>query len=176
MKEEPGKASSVALSLATAGSGVVDALLLESVALSKESVRLDTSSERSWAGLGAAHLMLHVHVSSEAEDLHLAHRAFKQASKAAEAAHAQDASHIVNHATVLAMLDCPEEALRLFPFPLKLSTKEARLGLLCGLLRSKVCLRLASLARAHALKLVLDLKSLLAERCERLHALRAVRM
>jgi tetratricopeptide (TPR) repeat protein len=59
--------------------GAVDALLSESVALAKESVRLDTTSSRNWAGLGAAHMSLHMHVSSEAEDLHLANKAFTQA-------------------------------------------------------------------------------------------------
>ena len=91
--------------------GGVDALLVESVALAKESVRLDTSSSRSWAGLGAAHLSLHVHVSSEAEDLHLAHRAFTQAAKVTER---DDADLIMNHAQVAAMLDKPDLALRLF--------------------------------------------------------------
>ena len=91
--------------------GAVETLLAESVSLAKESVRLDTSSAKNWAGLGAAHLSLHVHVSSEAEDLHLAHRAFKQAVKVAERV---DATILVNHATVLAMLDGPGEALRLF--------------------------------------------------------------
>ena len=84
--------------------GAVETLLAESVSLAKESVRLDTSSAKNWAGLGAAHLSLHVHVSSEAEDLHLAHRAFKQAVKVAERV---DATILVNHATVLAMLDGP---------------------------------------------------------------------
>ena len=91
--------------------GTADTMLAESVALAKESVRLNTSSSKSWAGLGAAHLSLHVHVSSEAEDLHLANRAFKQAAKMDAG---RDATILVNHATVLAMLDSPDEALQLF--------------------------------------------------------------
>jgi len=93
-------------------SGGIDALLSESVALAKESVRLDMSSPRAWSGLGAAHLSLHLHVSSEAEDLHLANRAFTQASKVG--ASQDDADLLANHATVQMMLDCPEPALRHF--------------------------------------------------------------
>jgi len=91
--------------------GGIDALLSESVALAKESVRLDTSSSKAWSGLGSAHLSLHIHVSSEVEDLHLANRAFTQAAKVDGAINQDDPDLIVNHATVHMMLDCPEPAL-----------------------------------------------------------------
>ena len=94
---------------ATAGAGNLDALLLESVSLAKEAVRQETGSSRCWSGLGAAHLSLHVHVSSEAEDLHMANRAFTQAGKTA--AH-DEPDMLINHATVLQMLDSPEAALQ----------------------------------------------------------------
>ena len=61
-------------------------LLAESVHLAKESVRRDAGAAKCWLGLGCAHLVSYLDVTQTAEELHLAHKALSQASRAAAAA------------------------------------------------------------------------------------------
>jgi tetratricopeptide (TPR) repeat protein len=90
--------------------GCNEQMLFESVALAKESAKLDPSNERAWSGLGAAHFSLHINVTSAAEDLHMAHRAFTQAAKVSSDEKNPDLH--LNHANVLMLLDATEAALK----------------------------------------------------------------
>ena len=89
--------------------GREESLLLESVSLAMEAARLDPTSSRVWRGLGAAHLSVHLNVTSAAEDLHLANRAFTQAARVMGAV--ENADLYANHGTVEMLLDlcapCP---------------------------------------------------------------------
>ena len=76
--------------------GLSEAMLLESVSLAKESVRMDPSAARSWSGLGASHLCAYLNVSGAADDLHLANKAYIQATRlvsSAAAAHTHSLTH-----------------------------------------------------------------------------------
>jgi len=93
-----------------------DSLLQESVQLSRESVRLDATSPRTWCGLGNAHLAMYARASSSAEDLRMANRAFMQAAKTRQDADCMDddADMHMNHGTVLSLLDMYPESLEHF--------------------------------------------------------------
>ena len=101
---------SMLLRAMSGAAGLSEPLLLESVSLAKESVRLDPTDAKAWSGLGAAHFSCHIHVTGSAEDLHLANRAFTQAGKVKDSAYVNP-DLIMNHAMVLGLLDCPERAL-----------------------------------------------------------------
>ena len=102
---------SMLLRTMSGAAGLNEALLLESVSLAKESVRLDPTNAGAWSGLGAAHFSCHIHVTASAEDLHLANRAYTQAAKVSSA---ESADLICNHAMVLGLLDTTEPCLRQF--------------------------------------------------------------
>ena len=115
---------SMLLRTMSAAAGLNESLLFESVALAKEAVRLDPTNERAWAGLGSAHLSLHINVTGAADDLHMAHRAFTHAARvtggggtggggtATAAAESRLADLHVNHAMVCVLLDDADGALR----------------------------------------------------------------
>ena len=77
-------------------------LLAESVHLAKESVRRDAGAAKCWLGLGCAHLVSYLDVTQTAEELHLAHKALSQASRAAAAATTIDATEAAATTTAAA--------------------------------------------------------------------------
>lgn len=77
-------------------------LLAESVHLAKESVRHDAGAAKCWLGLGCAHLVSYLDVTQTAEELHLAHKALSQASRAAAAATTIDATEAAATTTAAA--------------------------------------------------------------------------
>lgn len=56
--------------------------VLESVALAKDAVRFEPSSQRAWFSMGNAHLSVYKFCTASADELHLASKAFTQATRA----------------------------------------------------------------------------------------------